>query len=237
MDSADLSNLSRTLGYTFKNINRLQEALRHSSFVNEQAETNLRDNERLEFLGDAVLNLVVGDLLLRRFPDRKEGPLSRMRADLVNESQLAAVARTIDLGAHILLGKGETQTDGRKKNSILSDTMEAVIAAIYLDGGFGAAFDFIENHFSEPIKQTRIQVSRPDHKSRIQELAQSSGQVIPEYRVVGESGPDHDKVFHIRLTINNISVEGSGKSKKLAEQEAAKKALEIIENNIQDVDS
>ena len=147
MAQRDLSDLKHKLMYEFKNTDLLDESLRHSSFVNEQAAPDVRDNERLEFLGDAVLNVVVGHILMKRYPDLKEGDLSKMRANLVNESQLAAIAGKIGLGSYIQLGRGEIQTNGREKNSILANTFEAVIAAVYLDDGFDAAFKIVERHF------------------------------------------------------------------------------------------
>ncbi len=215
--------------YEFKNIDLLEEALRHSSFVNEQHGAKLRDNERLEFLGDAVLNLAVGDLLMRRYPNLKEGELSRMRANLVNEYSLAVIARSIHLGASILLGKGELNTRGREKNSILADALEAVVAAVYLDGGFDVVHGLIETHFSPMLESAQSMSTNLDFKSQLQERAQMSGKLVPIYRVVGENGPDHDKTFAVQVTINDLKAEGEGKSKKLAEQNAAKAALETMD--------
>jgi len=225
---ADHAELQRNLLYEFENTALLKESLRHSSFVNEQTDPDIRDNERLEFLGDAVLNLVVGDILMRRYSDIKEGDLSRMRATLVNESQLAAIARTVNLGSYIQLGKGEIQTNGCEKNSILANTFEAVIAAIYLDGGFEAAYKIIAGRFSAMIDSTTTPAANYDYKSRIQELIQVSHGEIPMYSVIDESGPDHDKTFKVRLKLRELQTEGVGKSKKMAEQDAARKALEIL---------
>ena len=208
----------------------IEEAFRHSSFVNEQVGMALQDNERLEFLGDAVLNLVVGHILMKRFPDLKEGDLSRMRASLVNESQLAVIARMLDLGNYIQLGKGEEQSNGREKNSILADTFEAVIAAVYLDGGFDAAYEILETHFSPLLEAIHLPGTNYDYKSQLQELVQVSRRAMPEYRVMSESGPDHDKTFIVQLKVQEIKTEGVGKSKKLAEQDAARKALEILKS-------
>jgi ribonuclease-3 len=206
----------------------IEEAFRHSSFVNEQVGMALQDNERLEFLGDAVLNLVVGHILMKRFPDLKEGDLSRMRASLVNESQLAVIARMLDLGNYIQLGKGEEQSNGREKNSILADTFEAVIAAVYLDGGFDAAYEILETHFSPLLEAIQLPGTNYDYKSQLQELVQVSRRAMPEYSVMSESGPDHDKTFIVQLKVQEFKTEGEGKSKKLAEQDAARKALEIL---------
>lgn len=225
---ADHAELQRNLLYEFENTALLKESLRHSSFVNEQTDPDIRDNERLEFLGDAVLNLVVGDILMRRYSDIEEGELSRIRATLVNESQLAAIARTVNLGAYIQLGKGEIQTNGCEKNSILANTFEAVIAAIYLDGGFEAAYKIIAGCFSAMIDSMTTPAANYDYKSRIQELVQVSHGEIPMYSIIDESGPDHDKTFKVRLKLRELQTEGVGKSKKMAEQDAARKALEIL---------
>ena len=231
MVNANRAELQRKLLYEFENANFLEEALRHSSFVNEQADIGMRDNERLEFLGDAVLNLVVGDLLMQRHPDSEEGDLSRMRANLVNETQLAAIARSLNLGFYLQLGKGEIQTNGREKNSILADTLEAVMAAIYLDGGFEAAFNVIDRHFSPLIGAGAIPMVSFDYKSQVQELVQVTQQEMPIYTVIHESGPDHDKTFQVRLQLQQLDAKGVGKSKKMAEQDAARKALELFKPN------
>lgn len=228
MVQTDLFELTRKLNYEFKNTDLLVESLRHSSFVNEQLDTDLKDNERLEFLGDAVLNLVVGHILMQRYPDLKEGDLSRMRANLVNESQLASIARGIGLGSHIQLGKGEIQSEGWNKQSILANTFEAVIAAVYIDGGFDAAFKIIDGHFSFLINSVTTPTVNHDFKSQIQELVQMEYRSIPIYTVVHESGPDHDKTFRVQLTVGEVQTEGIGKSKKAAEQDAARKGLDIL---------
>lgn len=228
MEKTDFLELGHKLSYEFEDRSLLEEALRHSSFVNEQAVPGMRDNERFEFLGDAVLNLVAGHILMQRYPDLKEGDLSRMRANLVNESQLATIARAIDLGEHIQLGKGEIQTDGHKKKSILADTFEAVIAAVYLDGGFQASFKLIEDHFSDLLNSIAAPTANNDYKSQLQELAQLTHKAIPVYRVVQESGPDHNKTFNVQLSVCDIRADGTGKSKKMAEQDAARKALDIL---------
>ena len=225
------SELEKRLTYEFKNQKFLDEALRHSSFVNERAHQQMRDNERLEFLGDAVLNLVIGHMLLNRFPDSEEGDLSRMRSNLVNETQVAAVARSLDLGSHIQLGKGESLTKGSEKNSILANTMEAIIAAVYLDGGYDAAFRLIENHFSYFFRIDGSLAAIYDYKSRIQELLQTRQGEKPVYCVIEETGPDHNKMFRVSLSVNDIRTEGYGKSKKHAEQDAAQKALDILTQN------
>jgi len=233
-EKTDLSELERKIGYEFEDINIFEEALRHSSFVNEQNHEDMRDNERLEFLGDAVLNLVVGDSLMQRYPDLKEGDLSRMRAGLVNESQLAAIAHKIDLGRYIKLGRGEIQTNGREKKSILADAFEAVIAAVYLDGGFDAAFKIITAHFSSLFQLVSAPAADHDYKSRVQELVQEKHNIAPVYKVISTNGPDHDKTFRVQLKAYELIVEGIGKSKKTAEQDAAKRALEVLAKDYKD---
>lgn len=229
--TSELSELENKLGYTFKNQSLIEEACRHSSFVNEQTAPDMRDNERLEFLGDAVLSLAVGHLLMLKYPGLNEGSLSRMRANLVNESQLAHIARSINLGRYIELGKGEIQTKGRDKNSILADAFEAVLAAIYLDGGFDAAFRFIRTRFARLIASIHTPVSNYDYKSKLQEIVQVTHKVMPSYKVIRESGPDHNKTFTVQIVIRDMKAVGTGKSKKMAEQDAACKALEMLEAN------
>jgi len=228
MEARDPSGVEQHLQYEFSNKDLLQKALRHSSYVNELADQNLKDNERLEFLGDAVLNLIVGHLLMRRYPDMKEGELSRMRANLVNESQLAKMALAFDLGAYIQLGKGEIQTQGREKNSILADTYEALVAAVYLDGGFDAAFSFIETNFLPLMDRLHSTANNYDYKSQLQEMVQVGHGAMPDYKIIREDGPDHDKTFRVELKVLDIETLGTGKNKKAAEQEAARKAMEIL---------
>jgi len=228
MEARDPIEIEQKLQYAFNDRNILQEALRHSSYVNELADQQLRDNERLEFLGDAVLNLIIGHLLMQRYPDLKEGDLSRSRANLVNETCLARIARSFDLGSFIQLGKGEIQTLGREKNSILADTFEALMAAIYLDGGFDAAYQIIANNFDLLIAELDTAAGSLDYKSQLQEKVQIGHGLMPDYNIIREEGPDHDKTFWVSLKVLDIDTEGSGKSKKAAEQDAARRALEIL---------
>ena len=232
MKPNDLDELARNLGHAFKDNRLLSRAVRHSSFVNEQPGRDLQDNERLEFLGDAVINLVVGHLLMAEHPDLREGDLSRMRAGLVNEKHLAGIARSLDLGRYIHLGRGECKTGGREKDSILSDTLEAVVAAVYLDAGFDAAFAIVSKRFSTAIRSVTDPSGKRDFKTRLQERVQDSRRRIPEYRVVGESGPDHEKTFQVELRVCGAILRGSGKSKKAAEQDAARKALDTLPRNL-----
>ena len=219
--------LEKKLKYQFNDISLLQNALQHRSYVNEKSHAGLQDNERLEYLGDAVLNLVIGDLLMKQFPDVNEGDLSRMRATLVNESQLAVVARNLDLQPHLLLGKGEIHTNGREKQSILGDTVEAIIAAVYLDGGFEKGFEFVSFLFSKWLTQ----ISNNDYKSKLQEYVQGVYKETPVYNVIHEAGPDHKKFFKVELVVDKvITSQGSGKSKKIAEQDAARCAYKQLKD-------
>lgn len=231
MESSDLSKLEDTIHYRFKDIDLLDESLRHSSYVNEQDQSGMQDNERLEFLGDAVLNLIVGHMLMQSYPELKEGELSRIRAQLVNEKRLAAMARDIKLGDHLRLGKGELQTNGCDKPSILADAFEAILAAVYLDGGFVAAYQLIEDRFSPLILSRGLDMTALDHKSRLQELVQTHQNGMPVYTVTDESGPDHEKMFRIQLKVGDLMTEGEGRSKKMAEQNAAKKAIALLDDS------
>lgn len=227
--SKDYSLLERSIGYSFKDRTLLQNALRHSSYVNEKSDQG-SDNECLEFLGDAVLSLVIGHLLMEKYPDQKEGILSKMRANLVNEVRLADISRTMNLGVFLLLGKGELITNGRGKNSILADAFEALVAAVYLDGGFDSAFSMVKNHFIDLIKEIKPEETAYvfDAKSKLQEMVQTRFRETPVYKVIDEAGPDHDKTFTVQLRFSDMTAEGTGKSKKNAEQEAARKALDLL---------
>ncbi|MDJ0984506.1 MAG: ribonuclease III [Desulfobacterales bacterium] len=228
MDIVNSNEIEQNLGYQFQSKDLLAEALRHSSYVNEQSEPTLRDNERLEFLGDAVLNLIVGHILMERYPHLKEGDLSRTRANLVNETQLASMARTINLGSHLQLGKGEIQTKGMEKNSILAGAYEALIAALYLDSGYEVTFKIIEKNFVPILDQVHSANDSQDYKSRLQEWVQERHGAIPSYKVIEEKGPDHDKTFWVSVKVFGIEAQGTGKNKKTAEQDAAHKALEQL---------
>jgi len=227
----DIEVLERRLSYTFTNKQLIVEALSHSSYVNEQSQPDMRDNERMEFLGDAVLNLVVGHLLMQRFSELDEGDLSRFRANLVNESQVARLARSFDLGAHLRLGKGEERSGGRDKRSILADAAEALIAAVYLDAGYDTVYRFVQTHLGEALDAIFAPTANYDYKSRLQEKAQATMDHMPVYKVIRESGPDHDKTFHVSVELSDLFAEGVGKSKKMAEQDAARQALEDLEAN------
>jgi ribonuclease-3 len=223
-----MSALERNLAYAFKDRELLAEALRHSSYVNEQPGSGPRDNERLEFLGDAVLNLVVGHILMERFPGYNEGDLSRTRAGLVNEGRLAEMARRLAVGDFVQLGRGEAQTGGQDKTSILAGTLEALIAAVYIDGGFAAAATIIQGLFEPSIDGLESAGDRSDCKTRLQELVQARPGARPVYAVIGDEGPDHDKTFFVELRVLDVKATGSGKSKKAAEQDAACNALSLL---------
>ena len=231
MTDNDFFGLEQQIRYFFQNKDFLQESLQHSSWVNENPEKNLRDNERLEFLGDAVVNLVVATCLMEKFPELNEGELSRIRANLVNETQLADLARSLELGVYLFLGKGELLTNGREKNSILADAFEAVVAAIYLDGGFEHAFGFVKKCFDPLLTDAVSPDSNLDFKSRLQEVVQTRQTEMPEYKIIKECGPDHDKTFHVKIEVFDIMAIGVGKSKKTAEQDAARNALELLKES------
>ena len=211
------------IGYEFKNKTYIQTALTHSSFANEHKEFNY--NERLEFLGDSVLGLVVSDYLFRARNDLPEGKLTRLRANVVCEESLSAVARKINLGDHLFLGKGEKASGGSDRDSILADATEAVIAAIYLDGGFDQAKDFILSNLRDTIAKNIDGNIFRDYKTILQEIIQGNNGKI-SYKLVGESGPDHNKEFEMQVKCGQETIGiGKGKNKKEAEKEAARDAL------------
>lgn len=218
--------LYEVLGYTFRDPALVLQAFRHSSYVNEHVGVGLEDNERLEFLGDAVLDLAVSHLLMEKNQEANEGELSRFRSMVVDEAGLHDVATRLELGRYLLLGKGEDQSLGRQKPSILADVTEALIGAIYLDGGFDVTKKVIKKLFSPLLKKLETDDLVQDFKSLLQEFTQQAFKSLPKYRLTEETGPAHDKVFCIALAVNGIVLaEGEGKSKKEAEQCAAKEAF------------
>jgi ribonuclease-3 len=222
-----IKDLEAAIGYKFQNITLLQNALAHSSYANERWHDSLKSNERLEFLGDSVLGMVVAEHLYRNFPDRPEGELTRMRADMVCETSLAAIAEQVGLGQHLLLGHGEEAGGGRSRASILADAVESVIAASFLDGGMDAARGFIQRFVLSrvPVQQ----LTNKDYKTALQELVQQKKNQTITYCLVGESGPDHDKTFLVEVSLNGqVAGRGCGTSKKRAEQDAARDALSKI---------
>ncbi|MBF0200549.1 MAG: ribonuclease III [Desulfamplus sp.] len=230
-DKGDIEKLEKNLHCTFKNRSLLYNALYHSSYVNEIQHPDIKDNQRLEFLGDAVLGLAIGHILMERFPGMNEGELSKIRAYLVSETGLASMARQMDMGRFICLGKGERLSRGAEKNSILADTFEAVIAAIYLEKGFEEAYSLIGDYFAPQLSNISQKNDTEDYKSMLQEVVQEMGDFTPCYKVSRESGPDHEKIFEVTLTVCNIETRGEGRNKKSAEQSAASKALEILKKS------
>ena len=222
-----MQELEKKLNYKFRDPALLNEALSHSSYANEHRSAGLRSNERLEFLGDSILGMVVAEHLFRNHPDLPEGELTRTRAALVCEDSLVEVAQELGLGDHLKLGKGEEAGGGRTRPSIRADAVEAVLAAVYLDGGIGSARKIIQKYI---LSKDVAGLSAPrDYKTALQELVQrESGQVL-KYRLTGESGPDHNKRFFVEVELNGAAVgSGEGRSKKEAEQMAAKAAIEKL---------
>ena len=225
-----IKDLETALGYRFSNISLLQNALAHSSYANERWHNSLMSNERLEFLGDSILGMVVAEYLYRNFPDRPEGDLTRMRADMVCEKTLASVANRIDLGRHLLLGHGEEQSGGRTRDSILADAVESVIAAAFLDGGMNAAREIIRRFILVEVPVTKLH--NADYKTELQELVQQKKNQVLTYTLIGESGPDHDKQFQVEVKLNGmVAGVGTGTSKKRAEQDAARAAIDALYPN------
>jgi ribonuclease III len=228
---ADYSELEAVLGYTFKDRALLEQALRHASWVNEQSD-KLEDNERLEFLGDAVLDLSVGHRLMTRYPQLREGELSVTRAQVVSEAGLSEVAAKLGLGTWLMLGRGEEKSGGRTKPSILADAFEAILAAVYVDGGFEAAHAMVSRLLAHRIETVQFK-GFYDYKTRLQEMLQARFKAIPTYRVVAELGPDHDKRFVVTVTVGETEwARAVGKSKKEAEQTAAAEAHMRIEADL-----
>ncbi len=224
-----LIELEKGLGWQFSDIGLLDNALTHRSFVNEIDASSCRDNERLEFLGDAVLELTVSDMLIRKFPDHTEGQLSKLRASVVNEQPLAELARRFKIGEYLLLGKGEESSGGRMKPSLLADAFESIIAAMYLDGGYDRTAAFVGRLFGPLIEGDNLSEVYRDFKTAVQEAIQILYRETPHYVVISETGPDHDKRFETNLMIGEkVIATGTGRSKKEAEQQAARIALDKL---------
>ncbi len=223
-----MSDLETVIGYQFKNKELLREALTHSSYANERKSKHIKYNERLEFLGDAVLSIIVSDYIFKNCPELPEGELTKLRASLVCERSLFEFAKKINLGSYLLLSKGEHHNGGADRPSIVSDAFEALIAAIYIDGGIEPASKHILNFVIPAIKSSKKKKVN-DFKTTLQEIVQKNPGEQLEYVLVGESGPDHNKHFVVEVHLNsNVIGKGGGKSKKEAEQQAARVALELM---------
>ncbi len=226
-----MESLQTKLNYKFNNIELLKNALIHSSYANE-VRGNTHSNERLEFLGDSVLSIIVADHIFHKYPNMPEGELTRLRASLVCEKSLCALSRELGIGEYLLLGRGEDKNGGRERDSILADAFEAVLAAIYLDGGMTAAKNHIMNTVLRDLK-THNDDNFKDYKTTLQEIIQRNPEESVSYILIDESGPDHDKQFTVAVHLNsNVIGTGSGKSKKQAEQMAARQALKLMGESV-----
>ncbi len=223
-----MEELERKIGYQFKNKALMREAITHSSYAKERKSQHIKYNERLEFLGDAVLSIVVSDYIFKHCPELPEGELTKLRASLVCEKSLFEFAKIIDLGKYLILSKGERNNGGAERPSILSDAFEALIAAIYIDGGYEPASKHILNFVIPAIKNSKTKKNK-DYKTTLQEIVQKNPGEKLEYVLVAESGPDHNKHFVVEVHLNsNVIGKGGGRSKKEAEQQAAHEALELM---------
>jgi len=224
---SNIYKLQKTIGYNFNNIETLLMALTHSSFANENRNDGFESNERLEFLGDSVLSLVISENIFKKYENLSEGEMTKTRANIVCEASLMKCSLEIGLGEYLLLGKGEELSGGRKRASILSDAFEALIGAIYVDGGFESAKAFINSKMENLIIDSVRGAIFHDYKTQLQEIVQKSGEHTVSYKILNEKGPDHNKTFVSQVSINDMVVgTGEGKSKKEAEQNAAKAALQ-----------
>ncbi len=234
----DYLALQERFRYQFGDVRLLAQALTHVSYGHEHYQDRVlaqRDNERFEFLGDAVLDLVISDLLLESFPEACEGQLSKMRAAVVNEKTLFEIAKSLQLAEMVRLGKGEKRTGGKEKPSILSSAFEAIIAAIYIDGGFNAVYPVVRYLFAPLFKNENCMISFQDHKTKLQEIIQGKFRLTPTYHLLNTTGPDHAKMFEIEVRIrDSILARAIGPSKKDAEQNAAKAALDAIPDRVTD---
>jgi ribonuclease-3 len=226
----EFDDLQARIGYRFRDRGLLEHALTHKSRAAEDASGGVTDNESLEFLGDAVLGLVVADTLFHQYPNYDEGQKSKVKAAVVSSQSLARHAERLRLGDHLILGRGEEKTGGRFKQALLADGYEALIAALYLDGGLEAAETFLRKELKDAIDEGSAQTFVRDHKSALQERLQALGRPLPEYRVSGEAGPDHRKTFSVEVVVNGeVLGMATGRAKKEAEQEAARLALARLE--------
>ncbi len=235
-ESKDIDLLIKKLGYRFNRPELLEEAFRHASYVNELGDSGLDDNERMEFLGDAVLDLAISHILMELFKDAEEGDLSKFRATVVNEKGLCQVAKDLELGDYVLLGRGEELTKGREKSSILANCMEALLGALYLDAGFIKTQEIIHSLFLPLLEQIDSKNMADDFKSMLQEYTQEIYKTRPDYLLVKESGPAHNRKFRMALSLDGkIIAEGEGKSKKEAEQKAAREAFFCLTGDRKDL--
>ena len=222
-----MKRLEENLNYSFKNIKLLENALTHSSYANEIRDPHA-SNERLEFLGDSVLSVIVADYIYNQFPEKPEGELTKLRASLVCEKSLCSFSKMLGMGEYLRLGKGEDQNGGRQRPSILADAFEAVLAAMYIDGGLDVARRHVMRFILEELNHTEDEVFK-DYKTSLQEVIQQNPEEQLTYVLTSESGPDHDKIFEVEVHLNsNVIGKGTGKNKKQAEQAAAKQALSLM---------
>ena len=222
----DIGKLEEIIGYSFKDKKILEQALTHSSYANDYLRNSALGNERLEFLGDAIIDMVIGAELFSRFPDKQEGFLSKLRSEMVCEDALANAAIQFGINEYLKLGRGEEQKGGRQRHSLISDMMEAIVAAVFVDGGIDKSTEVVYKLLGDTIERGCRGELPKDYKSDLQEYFQSKGKKIPSYKILDESGPDHNKVFKVGVYEDNVLIgEGQGKSKKEAEGNAAKAAL------------
>lgn len=228
--SKNLTGLEKSLGYSFKKKSLLKEAITHKSYAHEKQNRSVAFNERMEFLGDAVLELIISEYLFMTYSEYTEADLSRIKAYTVQESTLSMTAKEMDLGKHLLLGKGEEITGGREKASLLANVFEAVLAAIYMDSGYKKARDFVLKHLKDKIDKIESMKFIFDYKTRLQEVAQAQFGILPKYVTDKEEGPEHKKTFQVKVLINDkLLGSGKGKTKKAASQKAAEAALKKID--------
>jgi ribonuclease III len=224
-----LEHIEERLGYTFANKDLLLEALMHTTYVNEHKELGLKDNQRLEFLGDTVINSIITARLFVLFPDEKEGPLTKKRAELISEGALSKIARYLGIGKFLYLGKGEEMDGGRKKPSLIADAYEAIVGAIFLDSSYQKTAQVVHRHYEEAFG-TFEDISITDYKSLLLEFCQSQFKLLPKIKVIHEHGPEHDKEFEVSITLKERVIgQGKGKNKKQASQVACKEALRLLD--------
>ncbi len=223
--------VEKVLGYNFYNKNLLLIALTHKSYTYYFKQEYILSNERLEFLGDAVLGLIISEILMEKYPNYKEGILTKIKSRIVSEAILFKIASQLNLKKFILLGKSEFVSHNHKKNSIIADAIESIIGAIYTDGGLDAARFFIKKHFYKYIEESNNENFLTDYKSMLQEIVQKKYKIKPEYKIVKEEGPEHNKIFHVKVFVKNKEYgKGTGKNKKEAEQNAAQSAIKTIDH-------